>query len=124
MLLDDDASLLRALSRQLEEHGFEVVTTISAAEATAILGGTNVDALVCDNEMPGTSGFQFLASIRTRFLDVARFMLSGSILERNAQRAVTELGVVRVFQKPCDAREIAQEITATVAEKQSQTAQG
>ena len=114
LLLDDDASLLRALSRQLKEYGFDVITSISAAEATAILGSTRIDALVCDNEMPGTTGFQFLAGIRTRFPDVTRFMLSGTILDRNAERAVAELGVTRVFHKPCDSQTLCTAIEASM----------
>lgn len=114
LLLDDDASLLRALSRQLNDYGFDVITSISAAEATAILGSTRLDALVCDNEMPGTTGFQFLAGIRTRFPDVKRFMLSGTILDRNAERAVAELGVTQVFHKPCDSQTLCAAIEASI----------
>ncbi|MEQ9406608.1 MAG: response regulator [Fuerstiella sp.] len=110
LLLDDDTRILRSLARQLEEEDFEVMTTVSAAEASAILNRQRFDAIVCDNEMPGRSGVQFLSQIRHEYPDMVRFMLTGSILEHNAQRAMAELGVIKVLPKPCKAADVADSI--------------
>ncbi len=114
MLLDDDSRVLRSLARQLEEMDLAVATTVSAAEALAILNCHQVDVIVCDNEMPGTSGVQFLAKIRTEFPSMQRIMLTGSILEHNVQLAINELGVAAVLPKPCEAAVVANVIRTAV----------
>lgn len=114
MLLDDDSRVLRSLARHLEEMDFAVTTAVSAAEALAILNGHQVDVIVCDNEMPGTSGVQFLAKIRTRFPSMKRMMLTGSILDHNVQLAINELGVSAVLPKPCEVAVVADVIRTAV----------
>jgi EAL domain-containing protein (putative c-di-GMP-specific phosphodiesterase class I) len=62
LLLDDDPFMLGMQSRMLQSMGYPKVSTAGSAEAAlAILqGGTPIDVVVCDLNMPGIDGIEFL----------------------------------------------------------------
>ena len=66
LLVDDDESLRRVLQMQLDEAGFDVSTSGSAEEATALLEEASFDLVVTDIRMPGIDGLAFLAQIKAR----------------------------------------------------------
>jgi PAS domain S-box-containing protein len=55
LIIDDELSLVKALSRQLQGR-FQVDTASTAAEALAKLASQDFDAIVCDLRMPDQSG--------------------------------------------------------------------
>ena len=114
LLVDDDAKLLRSISRHFEENDMEVETAISAAEAKVLLGRESFDAMICDNQMCGTNGTTLLTQIRKDFPKMARFMLSGDISRRQAYLLQWEVGVHAIFAKPCDLNELAIAVKETV----------
>jgi CheY-like chemotaxis protein len=61
LLVDDDASVRRALRKILERGGMSVVEASAADEALTLLraGVTPIDAVVSDVLMPGMSGLAF-----------------------------------------------------------------
>ena len=107
LLVDDDARLLRGLERHLSTEAYQVMTAVSAAEATAVLNHYPVDVIVCDNHMPGMTGTEFLRQVRDRFPKIVTIMLSGNISVPVALEAINEIGVYRMFSKPCRAVELA-----------------
>ena len=59
LLVDDDVFILRALGRSL--RGLHAVTTaISASEAFALLAARAFDVILCDLNMPGMGGAEFV----------------------------------------------------------------
>jgi FixJ family two-component response regulator len=56
-IVDDDASVLRALTRLLGGAGFAVKTFGSASEFLGLEHPETIDCLVLDIHMPGLSGF-------------------------------------------------------------------
>lgn len=65
LVVDDDRRIRDLLSRYLRSEGYRVTTAETAAEARAKLDGLRFDLLVLDVMMPGESGFELAASIRT-----------------------------------------------------------
>ena len=118
LLVDDDTTLLKGISRTLTAHAFEVETATCAAEARAILSRFPFDVVVCDQQMPGQSGLQFLAEIRDEFPDLVTFLLSGQVAGvKMAEDWAREIGVRQIFSKPCDSGLIASAIRSeTVGE--------
>ena len=111
LLVDDDTMLLRSLSRVLSERGFEVDTAICAAEARAILKHRPFDVVVCDQNMPGQSGLELLTELKQDHPDLIAMLLSGQVSGVPvAQDWAKEIGVSRVFSKPCDGNDIAHAI--------------
>lgn len=62
-LVDDDASLLRGLSRMLSASGYSVQTFESAAEFLAIHGRLHRGCVVADLEMPKMNGLELQAAL-------------------------------------------------------------
>ncbi|MEQ9409501.1 MAG: response regulator [Fuerstiella sp.] len=107
LLVDDDANLLRSLTRCLKADGYEILTAISAAEANVQLNRNQVDLIVSDNFMPGIFGTEFLADVHQQYPKIKLFILSGYIPERVAHRAMEDSGVLCVFNKPCPSNDVA-----------------
>lgn len=60
LVVDDELSIRRALSRYLSARGFEVNTAASAHEALEELGQASYSAMFCDVRMPGMSGVELV----------------------------------------------------------------
>jgi DNA-binding NarL/FixJ family response regulator len=55
-----------------------VYTAKNAHEAFKVLGEHRIDVVISDHHMPGITGIEFLARVKTLFPGAARIMLSGS----------------------------------------------
>ena len=100
LLVDDDAKLLKALKRHLDDN-YQVLTAISPGEACAFLVREKVDLIVSDNLMSGELGTEFLKSISEKFPHIKLLMLSGYVPEVVAERVINDYGVQQVLIKPC-----------------------
>ncbi len=79
LIVDDDALVLRALSRMLRHHA--VTTAKGGSEAIFIIRGGHVfDAILCDLHMPQMSGRAFFAQVDALLPELAArivFMAGG-----------------------------------------------
>jgi len=64
LVVDDDESARLILSAMLSSSGFEPIVASSADEALEIISKTNINLILCDWEMPGTSGLELCHKIR------------------------------------------------------------
>ena len=115
LLVDDDGRLLQGLLRSFADEQYEVLTAISAAEANVVLSRRHVDLVLSDNLMPGVLGAEFLAEVRKQHPEIKLMMLSGYMPPAAAQRAVKDLGILKVLTKPSQAREVAAAIREVLA---------
>lgn len=107
LLVDDDTNLLEALERSLHQEPYRIFTAQSGQRAMEILGEHPVDVVVSDQEMPGLKGTQFLWKTRNAYPDVILFMLTGRATRKMARLATDEIGITRIFTKPCNASDLA-----------------
>ena len=120
LLVDDDSALLRSLVRVFNEYEFEVETSTCAAEASVLLNRNDYEVLVCDQNMPGKTGLEFLSEVAERKPDLIAMMLSGQVAGIPvAEQWANEIGVVEVFNKPCDAGVVAESILSAVRDRRS-----
>jgi PAS domain S-box-containing protein len=70
LIVDDDRDALELFARVLAEHGADVVTASSAADALTRLEGARPDVLLSDIEMPEEDGLMLIR--RVRALSAAR----------------------------------------------------
>lgn len=103
LCIDDDAAVLAALRRTLRSEAYEVITAPSAAEAIDSLKSRPVEVVISDEQMPETSGCEFLAEVRRRWPWVRRVILTGSPGYSVMIRGL-EAGVDFIFHKPWDDR--------------------
>jgi FixJ family two-component response regulator len=104
-LIDDDASLRRALERQLEAAGYRVAAFASAQEYLdhAPQGGTA--CIVSDVRMPGLSGLDLQASLARAGRDLPMVFVSGHGDVPTAAHAM-KAGAVAFLAKPFSKAEL------------------
>jgi DNA-binding response OmpR family regulator len=64
LIVEDEADLLKSVSRGLSEAGFAVVGAGSAESAESLLAEQNFEAIVLDLRLPGKNGIFFLRQLR------------------------------------------------------------
>lgn len=103
LLIDDDLNVLRGLMRRMREVPYDFRTATSAERALDVLAEGPVDLLVCDWQLPGMSGTEFLARVARSYPSTVRIMLTGHPDLTIAMGAINQGGVFRFLTKPCDA---------------------
>jgi FixJ family two-component response regulator len=100
-IVDDDASLLRALGRMIESFGFEVALFGSGR---ACLDGTAIDRAAClilDVSMPNMDGFEFHHLLQKAGRCVPTVFISAHD-DKRYERQARSVGSVAFLNKPCD----------------------
>jgi two-component system response regulator AtoC len=103
LLVDDEPGVLYTLQEVLSEHGDEVVTATSGAEALGRLEG--VEAVVTDLVMPGMDGLALLRALRERDADLPVIVLTAQGSEKAAVSAM-KAGAHDYLRKPFDVDEV------------------
>lgn len=105
LVVDDDTRLRGLLQKFLSDNGFRVSTASDAADARSRLTGLDFDLIVLDVMMPGESGLDFAASLRTSANPVPILMLT-AMGEPEDRIAGLEKGADDYMPKPFEPREL------------------
>lgn len=83
VIIDDETSLHRVLSRSLARHGYEAVCLASAVEAERCVLEVAPIAVLCDHSMPACTGPEFATRLREQLgADCpALFLMTGRLEE-------------------------------------------
>ena len=87
LLVDDDRNLLRVLTYQIRQLGFEVVPVTSALQALALLEQQSFGLVLTDLRMPEMDGLELIRRIRKS--DRTRERESERARERGSEGANT-----------------------------------
>lgn len=100
LLVDDNVSLLAQAVLFLEEENenFDIELANSAREALEHINTTDFDIIVCDYDMPGMNGLDFLQTLRSRGNNVPFILFSEKQRDEIAMKAL-QLGANRYLQK-------------------------
>jgi two-component system response regulator GlrR len=99
LIVENDDSLIRALSKRLASHGFTCITAASGAQGLAAFRETPVDLILSDLHMPGGDGVAFAEAVR-RSSNVPIIFITGFRNDfRRRLRAVSNIVTVK---KPFD----------------------
>jgi EAL domain-containing protein (putative c-di-GMP-specific phosphodiesterase class I)/ActR/RegA family two-component response regulator len=103
LVVDDDASLRRAVRRQLEAEGWTVVDVEGGPAAIAEVTGKHelFDCVVSDVQMPDLTGFELIAAIRQHDHDLPILLMTGDPSLDGAVKAI-DSGAVSYLTKPFD----------------------
>jgi len=104
LVVDDDDRLRELLRKYLSDNGFFVISATDAANARAKLASLAFDLIVLDLMMPGESGLDFAASLRTTS-DVPILMLTAMAESEDRIRGL-EHGADDYLAKPFEPREL------------------
>jgi DNA-binding response OmpR family regulator len=92
LVVDDEATLRRAMERFLDRRGFEALTAGSAPEALALLDKRDwrVDLIVTDMVMPRMSGREFVRRIRAQDPEMPVLCISGHVAWQESDAAIPD----------------------------------
>jgi DNA-binding NtrC family response regulator len=109
LLVDDEETLARNLSRALREEGHDVASATSVAEAQRLLAVRTFDVLVVDNRMPEKTGLELIRELVAATPEAERpqiLMMTAHATVENAIAAM-KLGAFDYLQKPFEVEELA-----------------
>ncbi len=106
LFVDDDAGVLRAMKRLFRKSSLTVLTAGSATEGLALLEAHEVQLVFADQRMPGMRGTDFLKTVRERFPNTVRCILSGYAEMESVVAAINDGNVYRFLAKPWDDEEL------------------
>jgi len=113
LLVDDDASILRAIGDYFERIGYDVVRESTGAQAMEAFLRVGPDVVILDLHLPDMSGLDVLERLRRQ--NGAVILLTGQGDIETAVRAM-QLGAENFLTKPVDMGHLAA-ATARVSEK-------
>jgi PAS domain S-box-containing protein len=124
--VDDDVTFLKIAKKCLEAQGqFQVDTTLSVEEALERLKKRVYDAIVCDYQMPGKDGLEFLKELRANGNNTSFIVFTGKGREEIALKALN-WGADGYFSKHGEPEtvygELAHGIKATMEQKKAEEA--
>ncbi|TWT95348.1 Photosynthetic apparatus regulatory protein RegA [Botrimarina colliarenosi] len=107
LLVDDDALVLKSVSRALN-FIYYVATAYSVTEAETLLAGASpFRVVVTDIRMPGDDGFKLLERCGPKYPDTRFIVLSGCQDVATVRRIEASPYVFRFLQKPASVSDIA-----------------
>lgn len=116
LLVDDEPTLLQALTYNLKKEGFQVVTAADGAQALKTARAENPDVIVLDVMLPGFSGFDVCRTLRSE-MNVPILMLTARSEEFDRVLGL-ELGADDYIVKPVGLRELLARIKALLRRAQ------
>jgi len=118
LIVDDDPSFLRSLSRSVEAHGHEVETAENGRVGFQAVTGFGADLVILDMNMPEMDGMAFLRLLRSVRSSLPVIAISGGamMLEGDATLAAAEaFPAVTSIQKPFSIETLLAAIEAALA---------
>jgi FixJ family two-component response regulator len=101
-LVDDDASIRRALGRVMASAGFEHEAFASAEDFLATADAAGAACVVADTRLPGMSGLDLIRRAASTFPGLP-FILVTANDEEETRREARSAGAAAFFRKPVDA---------------------
>jgi len=99
LVVDDEPTVLRNISRSLHKAGFQVLTAMNCEGAGLAVTSGRIDALCLDIKLPDGNGLDLLEEIRQTQPDLPVILISGALTSEVKSRAAA-LGVRHFLQKP------------------------
>lgn len=102
LVVDDSVSVRKALEFSLKPHGLTVHSAPSAEEALSRLaGGLTVDLMIADIVMPGMSGLELCAELRSRpALGALPVLLMSGVVDDQTTVQAQQAGASGLLRKP------------------------
>ena len=101
LVVDDERNIRRTLRMVLDGEGFETLEAASAEEALEALDAHDVDLVILDVRLPGMSGLDAIAKMRSRRDGLPILVMSGHGTIADAVQAV-QRGALDFLEKPLD----------------------
>ena len=118
LVVEDEKPLLQFLVSLLSKE-YQVFAAGNALEAGAIVDQQPIDVVICDHEMPGEKGLDFLARLRKSFPKLQRILLTGHTESEVVMKAINEGDVLKFLPKPSSPKEVFEAVEMGLEQKES-----
>ena len=105
LIVDDQPSMRRTVSKALDSAGYSCVTAESVKEARGVLGRQRFDLIVCDLRMPGENGLALIEEVQAGPLEIPILMMTAVDSPEIAHKAAL-LGANGYLVKPFSVNEL------------------
>lgn len=122
LIVDDDPAVLNWLVRRLESR-YRVRTAPSAAQGLGIVGANPPAVVLSDQRMPGLSGIELLARVRSLAPETVRILFTGARDVDTAVESINSGEVFRFLTKPLRGEQLDRALEAAVEQHRLVTAQ-
>ena len=102
LILDDDPFFRKLVCRMLEREGFSFRAAADAQSARELIAAEWISLILCDINLPGQSGLEFVRSLLTHHPTIAVIMVTGLADRKLAEEALS-MGVYGYLIKPFEA---------------------
>ena len=106
LIAEDDRAIQRLILRVLDREGYEIQTASNGQEAMTCIGSQDYDAVVMDLMMPGLSGFDVLARLRSEKPDVLKHLIVITAAAERETRKIPAADVCAIVRKPFDLQQL------------------
>ena len=117
LLVDDNISIIENLEMVLQANYFNVDTAYNGRDALHKIESDEYDLVICDIEMPGISGLDFLSTVRKNYNMELDVILLGSFLEYKDFSETVRLGAADFIRKPIDNNQMLRSINTILKRK-------
>ena len=118
LVADDDARVLSAVTRILQNEGHEVIKAENGKEAMRILANRPADLILSDLTMPEMDGIELLIRLQEEFPGVPMLAMSdgGSMAKEELLENASLLGAVGIIEKPITVEGLVKAVSDALAE--------
>ncbi|WP_086932026.1 response regulator [Agarilytica rhodophyticola] len=102
LLVDDEASVLKSLTRLLKQKSYTVETAQNGEAGLTMLRNKHFDLVVCDMQMPYMNGAKFLGKAKLLSPHTAQILLTGEATLEDTIAAINQGQVQAYVSKPWD----------------------
>ncbi len=100
LCVDDEHNILQSLKRLLRKEGYNLLLASGGEEAFTLLEQNDVHLIISDQRMPQMSGTEFLASVKEKYPDVLRVILTGYTDVDSITESINKGHIYKFFLKP------------------------
>lgn len=100
LCVDDENNILQSLRRLLRKEGYNLLLASSGEEAFELLEQNDVHLIISDQRMPQMNGTEFLASVKEKYPDVLRVILTGYTDVDSITESINKGHIYKFFLKP------------------------
>jgi two-component system response regulator PrrA len=112
LVVEDDATLVRAITRNLAARGYTTRTAMTVAEAKMAIGEASPALLLLDIDLPDGSGWEILRHLRVLGRDDMAVLVMSAL--RPNPRLVHELHPTGVLEKPFPIESLLRHVAAVL----------
>lgn len=102
LIVDDEESILKSITRTLVDENYCILTAQSGEEALSKLKNHEVHLVISDQRMPGMTGLELLKKVKIDYPKTLTIILTAYGDIETAMEAINDAGVYKFILKPWD----------------------